>query len=547
MTTDDKGKSFMGVNRFEILVYRQISKQMATGALFVKDSLRYRLFSHDLVSLREKKDILKSLQIPWLETSCKKQVNGLFKELESVWIAFNNKLKNDQIKHLKYNSVTKKLLWVKRRVINEENTPETKTIYDKLPTTDIADILRFVHEKTGFLSAFTPLQPRYIKKELDIGNLIAVIISQGLGIGDHRMAQTSDVSYSVLEDTYQQYLRLGTLRKSSTIIVNEASLLDIFPHYTFDHLQDLFGAFDGQKFEAMTPTTKARHSKKYFAKGKGVVAFTLLSNHLPVQSEVIGANEHESYFAFDVWYKNISLIQQTILTGDMHSRNKANFAIFYWFGADLRPRLKNLKAELGNVHAPKEVSRYKKFLVQPAGQIDKQLLFDENDNIDQIVATLALKEISQSTLIKKLCFLPSTNKTRRAIFEFNKLRQSIYILKCILDPQILIDVHRSQNRVESYHTLRAAIAKAGGRKALLGRTDLEMSNQCGRLISLAIIYYNMCIHSGYLNKHPGKKVIKFLKKSSPVAWQHIHFTGHFTFYDSKNKIDIDNIIENLEL
>ena len=32
----------MRANRFEILVYRQISKQMATGALFVKDSIRHR-------------------------------------------------------------------------------------------------------------------------------------------------------------------------------------------------------------------------------------------------------------------------------------------------------------------------------------------------------------------------------------------------------------------------------------------------------------------------------------------------------------------------
>ena len=548
MTTDDKGSSVMRANRFEILVYRQISKQMATGALFVKDSLRYRPFSHDLVSLREKKDILKSLQIPWLETSCKKQIHELFKELESLWIEFHNGLKKGQIKHLKYNSVTKKLLWVKPRVINEENTPETKTLYDKLSIMDIADILRFVHEKTGFLSSFTPLQPRYSKKELDIDNLIAVIISQGLGIGNHKMAQTSDVSYAILEATYQQYLRLGTLRNSNTILVNDAARLDIFPHHTFDALQGLYGALDGQKFEAMTPTTKARHSKKYFAKGKGVVAFTLLSNHLPVESEVIGPNEHESYFAFDIWYKNRSLVQPTILTGDMHSVNKANFAILHWFGADFRPRLKNLKSELSNVYAPKEPSRYKKFLVQPVGQIDKQLILDEKDNIDRIVATLALKDISQSILIKKLCLLPFTNKTRKAVFEFNKLRQSIYILKCILEPQILIDVHRSQNRVESYHTLRAAIAKAGGRKALLGRTDLEMemSNQCGRLIALAIIYYNMCIHSGYMNKHPGKKVLKFLKKSSPVAWRHIHFTGHFTFYYSKIKIDIDKLIEDIE-
>lgn len=548
LTTDDKENVVMRANRFEILVYRQISKQMATGALFVKDSIRHRPFADDLVSLKDKKEMLKNLDIPWMRTPVKKQLTSLFKELDTLLVKCDNRLKQGQLKHLKYNSVTKKVLWVKPKFVDEENTTETKTFYEKLPVLDIADILRFAHERTGFLSDFTPLQQRYNKKKLDIDDLIAVILSQGLGIGNHKMAQTSDVSYAILEDNYQQYLRLGTLRNSNTGLVDAASNLDIFPHYTFDNLQALFGALDGQKFEAMTPTAKTRHSRKYFAKGRGVVAYTLLSNHIPIQSEVIGAHEHESSFVFDIWYKNTSLIQPTILTGDIHSRNKANFAILHWFGADFRPNLKNLKVELNNIYAPKEVSRYKKCLVQPAGQIDKQLILDEKDNIDQIVATLALKEMSQSTLIKKLCALPASNKTRQAVFEFNKLIQSIYTLKCILDPQILVDVHRSKNRIESYHTLRGAISKAGGRKALLGHSDLEMeiSNQCGRLIALAIIYYNMCLHSCYLNKYPGKKTLKFLKKSSPVAWQHIHFTGHFIFYGSKNQIDINKIIDDIE-
>jgi hypothetical protein len=75
---------------------------------------------------------------------------------------------------------------------------------------------------------------------------------------------------------------------------------------------------------------------------------------------------------------------------------------------------------------------------------------------------------------------------------------------------------------------------------------MEISNQCGRLIAMAIIYYNMCLHSCYLDKHPGKRSLNFLKKSSPAAWQHIHLGGHFTFYDNTNKIDIDKLIENIE-
>ena len=50
-------------------------------------------------------------------------------------------------------------------------------------------------------------------------------------------------------------------------------------------------------------------------------------------------------------------------------------------------------------------------------------------------------------------------------------------------------MHRSQNRIESYHQLRSAIAQVGGKKELTGRTDIEIeiSNQCARLIANAII------------------------------------------------------------
>jgi TnpA family transposase len=233
----------------------------------------------------------------------------------------------------------------------------------------------------------------------------------------------------------------------------------------------------------------------------------------------------------------------------MHCVNKANFAILHWFGAELRPRFTNLKKEITTVSAPKELSHSQKFLIQPAGQINRTLIEEGGDNIDRVIATLALKEISQSTLIKKLCSLSPRNRTRKAIFEFDKLIRSIYTLKCALYPKILSDVHRSQNRIESYHTLRAAIAKVGGRKALLGKTDLEVeiSNQCGRVIASGIIHYNASIHFRVLDKNPNKKQLKVLKKSSPAAWRHLHFTGHFTFYTNKNNIYIDKIIEYIEL
>ena len=81
------------------------------------------------------------------------------------------------------------------------------------------------------------------------------------------------------------------------------------------------------------------------------------------------------------------------------------------------------------------------------------------------------------------------NRTRKAIFEFDKLIRSIYTLRYLRDPQLQLDVHRSQNRVESYHQLRSFISQVSGKKQLIGKTDLDVaiSNQCGRLISNVVI------------------------------------------------------------
>jgi hypothetical protein len=136
-----------------------------------------------------------------------------------------------------------------------------------------------------------------------------------------------------------------------------------------------------------------------------------------------------------------------------------------------------------------------------------------------------------------------------SLFEFDKLIRSIHTLKYFLNPNIHSNTHRSQNRVESYHQLRSYLSQAYGKKQLIGKTDiaLEISNQCARLVANAIIYYNSAILSKLRDKYEAEgntKGLKFLRKISPVAWQHIHFQGHLIF-TNQNTIDLDEIIKML--
>src|ERR1035438_1942510 len=84
-----------------------------------------------------------------------------------------------------------------------------------------------------------------------------------------------------------------------------------------------------------------------------------------------------------------------------------------------------------------------------------------------------------------------------------------------------------QNRIESYHQLRSAIAQVAGKKELTGRTDLEIeiSNQCARLVGNAIVFYNSAILSRLMEKYEAggnEKALAIVTSTSPVAWQHIH-------------------------
>lgn len=155
-------------------------------------------------------------------------------------------------------------------------------------------------------------------------------------------------------------------------------------------------------------------------------------------------------------------------------------------------------------------------------------------------------------LATPLCHLSGHHRTRKAIFEFDKLIRSIYTLRYLRDPQLQRNVHRSQNRIEAYHQLRSVIAQVGGRKELIGRTDLDVavSNQCGRLVANVMIAYNSILLSGLLNRYQAEgnqKALDLLKRISPVAWQHIHLLGHYAFRDKQNPIDLEAILASVNL
>ena len=535
-------------DRYEFWVYRQIKKRLKSGELYLSDSVHHRSLQQEIDSAHEKGTLIEPLNVPALNTPIKDLLNDRCAVLAAEWQKFNNDFTKGKLKHLRYDEKTK-TLHLKSPKANKDEELQQR-FYDQLPTCDIVDMLRFVKKEAHYSSVFTHIQPRYSKLAVDENALDAVILAQAMNNGNLNMAEISDIPYDKLIDVYQSRVRLQTLRKASDLISDDIAKMPIFSDYPLD-MAILYGGVDGQKYEVERPTIKARRSKKYFKKGKGVVAYTLLMNHIPLQTELIGAHEHESYFAFDIWYNNTSSVTPTAITGDMHSMNKINFALMDWFGDSLCPRFTNLQNQLKHLYCYDDLDQYKDWLIKPVDKINCQLIEEEWPNIESIIRALSLKEITQSILVKKLCNYSASNRTRKAIFEYDKLIRSIYTLKYLQDKKLQKNVHHSQNRVESYHQLRAAIATAYGKKQLWGRGERELaiSNECGRFIANAIIHYNSSILSKLKEKYlaeGNERALTILKKISPAAWRHIHFQGHFIFSDDEI-INLDAIIDKVSL
>ena len=192
-------------DRYEFWVYRQLRKRLDTGDVYLDDSVQHRSFADDLVSMKLKADVLKALEIPWLRQPVDVTLDALFTELDVQWRAFDDELRSGKLNHLEFDPEKQMLTWHRHKADKDKLLQQS--FYANLQARDIADVFRFVNERCNFLSAMTPLQPRYAKKIADEDSLMAVIIAQAMNHGNFSMAETCDIPYHVLEATHQQHLR----------------------------------------------------------------------------------------------------------------------------------------------------------------------------------------------------------------------------------------------------------------------------------------------------------------------------------------------------
>ena len=535
-------------DRYEFLVYRQLRNGLESGDVFCSDSVRFRSLEDDLIDERrwqQKAALIEATGLSVLNQPIHDHLADLKEQLETRLVQVNQRLLSGQNEHFEIKNKSTNTRWTLHSP--GDSDPINHPFFDPLEQVNIGSVLHFVNQRCQFMTAFEHLLGRYTKQDADERTLIAALIAWGTNMGLGRMGQTSDVSYQALSTTSDNFIRLETLRVANDLVSNATAQLPMF--HLYDVADKIHSSSDGQKFETQLSTLNARHSPKYFGLKKGVVSYSLVANHIPVNAKVIGADEHESHYVFDILFNNTTDIQPEVHSTDTHGTNEINFALLSFFGYEFAPRYRDLYSRVStSLYGFQHPSQYDADdILKPIRKINTTLIADEWENIQRILVSLALKTVTQSVIVGKLSAYARKNRTKRALWEYDNIIKSLYLLDYIDSLTLRKNVHRVLNRGENYHQLRRAISYANFGK-LRFKTEYEQQvwGDCARLLTNCIIYYNTAILSDVLTSGDFSEDaarVAALSLVSPVAWQHINFHGRFEFTKTLKPIDMKAILQ----
>ena len=528
--------------KYEYLIYQQIERGIHTGQVYSNSSIEYKSFDVDLAlnkDFNKQKKIMQAAYMPALTDDIRGRLNEHQETLESLIVSINERINNGENKYIKIKRKGTKVAWTLpyNKIKPDFNNP----FYDKLPQVNIINLLDFVDTICNFTKAFSHIKTHKSKKVVDYEYIMACILANATGLGIYKMAESSGLDYDKLLRTHSSRIRLETLVKANNIIIEALEKLPIFKYYDIGE-NVKHGASDGRKEDVRLQTFKSRYLRKYF-KEKGVSSYTLLVNNMAINSKIITG--HESHFLFDILFNNTSNVRPNIVSTDNEGENNLNFALLELIEILFAPHYKTITKKAKLIGTFKDLKDYQDYIIKPYKKFDIELIIEEWENIQKIYVALLSGDQTQSTIISKLSSHQRKNKTKDALWEYNSILRSIYLLLYIDDVEFRRNVRTALNRIEGYNQLIRAIENAG-RGEFRGKSEMEILiwNECSRLVANAIIYYNAYLLSQILigkDDTITDEEKNLLQRISPIAWQHLIFSGKYDF-NLKKALNINEIV-----
>src|SRR6202047_2951784 len=223
---------------------------------------------------------------------------------------------------------------------------------------------------------------------------------------------------------------------------------------------------------------------------------------------------------------------------DAFGYTEAIFAISHLTGFSYAPRFKNLKRQRLYIFRSRQSVNSSAWKIKPAAYCDEQHIIQFWDDILRFIATIKLKETTASDIFRRLNSYSKQHGLYHPSKAFGKILKSIFILRVIDEPVLLMSIEKVLSGIEHVHAFTRAVSVGNPREFLQAeKEDQEMAEACKRLIKNCIICWNYLYLSQKLAEidDPARReeLLQAMAHGSAAGWGPLNLLGEYDFSEDK--------------
>ncbi len=180
--------------RYELMLYLSAQNNLG-GKLFIPTAIKYRALHDDLVGdipWAQKDKLLKGSMLDSMNTEPAQRVKSMEKKMNDKLQRVGQRIDEGDNRNVVLRNRSGKTQW--RLPYSGTKSALNNPFFDRMKPINIADVLRFVHQETGFLKHFEHVRQVQSGQSDHLNDLLAALIGNGTYYGLHGMASISDRS-----------------------------------------------------------------------------------------------------------------------------------------------------------------------------------------------------------------------------------------------------------------------------------------------------------------------------------------------------------------
>ena len=456
----------------------------------------------------------------------------------ATWLAEMHQLLDFNLKRLAYRARNGKLEGVRLDAGTLIVTPlasEVPAAADDLnvelnemfPLVEVPDLLREVHQWTGFADQFTHVRTGDAPQ--NISAMLAGVLADATNLGPKRMAGASKgISAHQIGWMRMFHARSDTYRAAQACITDT--------HARHPHAQ-LWGngstaSSDGQFFRASDRAAKRGDINLHYGSEPGSKFYSHLSDQYGYFSILpISPTESEATYVLDGLFDHDTILEIEEHFTDTGGASDHVFALFALIGKRFAPRLRNLKDR--KFHTFEKANAYPALASHMGAPINTALILDHWDDILHLAASITTRVVAPSMILKKLAASSKPSLLAKALRELGRIERSLFMIEWYSSPALRRRCQAGLNKGEAAHKLKRAVFfhERGEIR------DRSFESQAFRasglnLVVSAIVHWNTVYLSravGHLRQGRRNIPDALLKHISPLSWEHINLTGIYSW------------------